>query len=234
MTPEAITAHLRSLSDPERARHAKRYFKAEPGGYGEGDRFLGLRVPVVREAVEIFSGASLDTAAKLLESRYHEIRLFALLLLVDQFLASSETGREKICRLYFSHMQYINNWDLVDSSAPYIVGGWLHNKERHLLYQLAQSESLWERRIAIMATFYFIRHREYDDALRIAEMLLHDPEDLIHKATGWMLREIGKRDKSVATAFLRLHQHTMPRTALRYAIEHFSPAERRSYLQGKA
>ena len=234
VTHTEITAHLRSLGDREYARHSLRYFKAEPGGYGHGDKFLGLRVPVVREAVKKFSGASLDTAATLLKSAYHEVRLFALLLLVEQFGRSNAAGQEKIFRLYLEHTSCINNWDLVDGSAPYIVGHFLRDRDRSILYQLARSESLWERRIAILATFHYIRYREYDDALCIMEILLHDPEDLIHKATGWMLREIGKRDKSVATAFLRLHQRTMPRTALRYAIEHFKPAERRAYLQGKA
>lgn len=234
MTPQEITAHLHSLADPERARHAVRYFKAEPGGYGHGDKFLGLRVPTVRQAVKTYGNASLDTAARLLKSEYHEIRLFALLLLASRFAKSDDAAQEKIYRLYLKHMHCINNWDLVDTSAPCIVGGYLHNKDRNILYELARSKSLWERRIAIMATFWFIRDGQYDDALRIAEQLLNDTEDLIHKATGWMLREIGKRNKSAETAFLKTHHRNMPRTMLRYAIERFSPTERQRYLSGKA
>ena len=234
MTPGEIIAHLHSRADPERARHALRYFKAEPGGYGHGDKFLGLRVPVVREAVKQFSGASLGTVAELLGSEYHEIRLFALLSLVAQFEKGNADGQEKIYRLYLRHTRYINNWDLVDSSAPTIVGGWLYNKDKGTLYTLAQSESLWERRIAVMATFWFIRDGQFDDSLGIAALLLGDPEDLIHKATGWMLREIGKRDKAAETAFLKAYCRTMPRTMLRYAIERFNPEERQAYLGGKA
>jgi 3-methyladenine DNA glycosylase AlkD len=233
MPSDEIAAHLHGLANPMRAAHALRYFKAEPGGYGHGDKFIGLTVPVVRQAVKKYSSASLDTAGKLLKSEYHEIRLFALLLLVARFGKSDEATQEKIYRLYLRHTRHINNWDLVDSSAPFIVGGYLRVKDRNILYQLAQSESLWKRRIAVMATFRFIRDGEFDDALRIAELLLTDPEDLIHKAVGWMLREIGKRDKASETAFLKAHYKNMPRTMLRYAIERFSPTERQKYLQGK-
>lgn len=234
MSAEEITAYLHSLADADKAAHALRYFKAEPGGYGYGDQFLGIRVPEVRQAVRKFPDATPQTAAALLKSGYHEIRLYALLLLVARFNKSDAAGQEKIYHLYLRHTRHINNWDLVDTSAPYIVGGWLHNKDKTILYQLAQSKSLWERRIAVMATFWFIRAGEFDDALRLAEHLMHDPEDLIHKAIGWMLREIGKRDKATATVFLKQHQHVMPRTMLRYAIEKFSPAERQKFLDGKA
>lgn len=234
MTPEEITAHLYSLADPVRAQHGVRYFKAEPGGYGYGDKFLGLTVPVVRQAVKKYAGATLDTAAKLLKSEYHEIRLFALLLLVRRFAKGDEAERGKIYRLYLRHMRHINNWDLIDSSAPSIVGGYLHDRDCGTLDRLARSDSLWERRIAIMATAWFIRAGQYDATLRIAAQLLDDPEDLIHKAAGWMLREIGKRDKTTETAFLKAHCRTMPRTMLRYAIEKFGPAERQRYLRGNA
>lgn len=232
MSVAEITAYLHSLADPERARHAQRYFKTRPGEYGEGDLFLGLRVPIVRQAVRKYSNASLQTATKLLKSEYHEIRLFALLLLVVRFGKANPAEQETIYHLYLKHTRHINNWDLVDSSAPYIVGGYLYDKDRSILYQLVESKSLWERRIAVLATFWFIRDGQFDDALRIAETLLADPEDLIHKAVGWMLREIGKRDKASETAFLKTHHKDMPRTMLRYAIERFSPAERQRYLKG--
>ncbi len=233
-TPDEITAHLLALADPVRAAHAQRYFKTAPGEYGHGDKFIGLTVPIVRQAVKKYAAATPQTAAKLLQSEFHEIRLFALLLLVARFAKADEPEREKIFRIYLRHTRHINNWDLVDSSAPYIVGGYLSDKDKSLLYQLARSESLWQRRIAIMASGWFIRAGRFDDTLRLAEQLLHDPEDLIHKAVGWMLREIGKRDKATATAFLKKNQRSMPRTMLRYAIERFSPAERKKYLDGKA
>lgn len=233
MTPGEITAHLKHLSDPVRAQHAVRYFKAEPGGYGQGDRFLGLTVPVVRQAVKQYADATLNTAVKLLKSEYHEIRLFALLLLVARFNKADTGEREKIHRLYLEHTRHINNWDLVDTSAPTLVGGYLYDKDRRILRQLARSKSLWERRIAVLATFWFIREGQFDDSLLIATCLLDDPEDLIHKALGWMLREIGKRDQAVETTFLKAYYRDMPRTMLRYAIERFSPEERKKYLAGK-
>ncbi len=233
-TPEEITAHLMALADPVRAEHALRYFKTAPGQYGHGDKFIGLTVPVVRRAVKHYADAPLETAITLLQSEYHEIRLFALLLLVARYTKGDAAEQDKIYRFYLRHTRYINNWDLVDSSAPYIVGAHLLDGDTSILYQLAASRSLWERRIAIMASGWFIRAGRFDDTLRLAELLLHDPEDLIHKATGWMLREIGKRDHAAETAFLKTHQRSMPRTMLRYAIEKFSPAERRKYLDGKA
>lgn len=234
MTPQEITAHLKSLADPERAARSASYFKTGPGDYGHGDKFLGLRVPVIRQAVKQYRAATLATAAKLLESPYHEIRLFALLLLVSHFNHANAAGQEKIYRLYLNNTRHINNWDLVDSSAPYIVGTYLQDKDRSILHQLATSPSLWERRIAVLATFWFIRDGDFADALRIAERLLTDPEDLIHKAVGWMLREIGNRDHAAEVAFLKAHHKNMPRTMLRYAIEKFGEKERRGYLRRAA
>jgi 3-methyladenine DNA glycosylase AlkD len=204
-TTKEITAHLQSLADPVRAAHSQRYFKTAPGEYGAGDKFLGI-------------------------SPWHEIRLFALLLLVARYDKGGEAEREAIYTLYFKLTRHINNWDLVDTSAPYIVGRHLLDKDRTVLYQLARSESLWERRIAIMASAWFIRAGQYHDTLRLAEMLLNDREDLIHKATGWMLREIGKRDYAAEVAFLDAHDGEMPRTMLRYAIERFGEEDRRRYL----
>lgn len=231
MTPQEITAHLLSLADRERAARSAGYFKTGAGQYGHGDQFLGIRVPVIRQAVKQYSAASPATAAKLLESGYHEIRLLALLLLVSRYARGDAAERDQIYRLYLDHTRYINNWDLVDSSAPYIVGAHLQDKDRSILTRLAASPSLWERRIAVLASFWFIRDGQYADSLCLAEQLLHDPEDLIHKAVGWMLREIGNRDKAAEVAFLEKHGRDMPRTMLRYAIEKFSESERRKYLR---
>lgn len=230
MQYQEIVKYLQSLADNERAQHAMRYFKTAEGEYGYGDHFLGISVPVVRLAVRKYKSATIDTAEKLLKSEYHEVRLFALLLLVEKFLKGNADTQHKIFHIYLENTQYINNWDLVDSSAPQIIGGFLADKDRDILIGLAQSGSLWQRRIAVLATFTFIRKNQFEDALHLAELLLNDAEDLIHKATGWMLREIGKRDLAVETAFLETHAQLMPRTMLRYAIEKFTEAERRKYL----
>jgi len=221
------------LADRELARNSMRYFKTAKGEYGHGDTFLGIRVPVIRQSAKRFQNASLDTTESLLKSGYHEIRLLALLLLVSRYAKGNADDQDRIFRFYLSNTRYINNWDLVDSSAPYIIGAYLDDRDKSILYELAGSESLWERRIAVMATFYFIRNHRYDDALRIAERLLEDREDLIHKAVGWMLREVGKRDLAAETAFLKAHYRIMPRTMLRYAIEKFNEADRQKFLKGK-
>jgi len=217
MTDHEVLDHLLALADPAVATHSKRYFKTAEGQYGFGDRFLGIRVPVIRQAVKKFHAAPLGDAAQLLKSEYHEVRLFALLLLVYRYTRSDTDEQETIYHLYLNNIRYVNSWDLVDSSAPYIVGAYLAERDRSLLYDLSKSRSLWERRIAIMSTFAFIRKNQFDDALRIAELLLGDQEDLIHKAVGWMLREVGKRELAVEAAFLKEHYRKMPRTMLRYA-----------------
>jgi len=233
MTYREINEHLLSLADPEIASHSQRFFKTAPGEYGFGDKFLGIRVPVIRQAVKKFETTPLPVTTKLLKSKYHEIRLFALLLLVSNFSNADENGQEKIYNLYLKNTRYINNWDLVDSTAHKIVGAYLENKDRAVLSTLSKSTSLWRRRIAIISTFHFIRKSQFDDTLNISQQLLDDQEDLIHKAVGWMLREVGKRDKAVETSFLKKHYQTMPRTMLRYAIEKFSQKERQKYLSGK-
>ncbi len=230
MTPQEITDHLLGLADSERAARSASYFKTAPGDYGHGDKFIGIRVPVLRQAVKQYREASASTAVKLLKSPYHEIRLFALLLLVSRYTRGDAAEQAEIYRLYLNNTRHINNWDLVDSSAPYIVGAYLQDKDRSILHQLAASPSLWERRIAVLATFWFIRDGEFDDALHLAEQLLSDPEDLIHKAVGWMLREIGNRNRAAEVAFLKTHHKTMPRTMLRYAIEKFGKEEKGRYL----
>lgn len=232
MTAKEISQKLRSLADPAIAEHSQRFFKSGEGEYGEGDRFLGLRVPVLREQVKKYQTATLKDVQQLLKSTFHEERLFALLLLVHKFRKGDDDEKTAIYRLYLNNTRYINNWDLVDSSAPQIVGGYLESEDRQVLYELVQSDSLWERRIAIMATFHFIRHHQFNHTLKLSRQLLNDKEDLIHKAVGWMLREIGKRDLATEKAFLKNHYKKMPRTMLRYAIEKFPERERKKYLQG--
>jgi 3-methyladenine DNA glycosylase AlkD len=233
MVYQEITDHLRSLANPEIAEHSQRFFKTTEGEYGFGDKFLGIRVPVIRQAVKKYKNTPLSVAEKLLKSEYHEVRLFALLLLVFRFSKSSVDEQEEIYHLYLSNTQYVNNWDLVDSSAHHIIGTYLENRDKSMLYDLSKSDSLWERRIAIMSTFYFIKKNQFSDTLYISEQLLSDQEDLIHKAVGWMLREVGKRDLAKEVAFLKAHYQKMPRTMLRYAIEKFSKEERQKYLSGE-
>lgn len=211
----------------------QRFFKTGPGEYGEGDRFIGVRVPALRAVCRDCRGAAIDEVSSLLRSRIHEERLLALLLLVDAFKAAGPAERKRTYDFYLANTSFIDNWDLVDSSAPQIVGGWLEDRSRAPLDRLARSASLWERRIAIVATHYFIRLGEFDDTLRIADLLLHDSQDLIHKAVGWMLREVGNRDAVIERRFLKDRYRDMPRTMLRYAIEKFPEAERRGYLEGR-
>ena len=232
MSARSISRVLRALGDADIAQHSQRFFKTGKGEYGEGDCFLGIRVPVLRQHVRQYRDVESEEALKLLSSRYHEERLFALLLLVDKFKRATAEEQTWIYKQYLANTQYINNWDLVDSSADKIVGAYLEQRSRKPLYKLAKSKSLWERRIAIMATFHFIRQDDFKDTLAICELLIGDKEDLIHKATGWMLRETGKRNLNVEKDFLDRHCRVMPRTMLRYAIERLPEADRRAYLQG--
>lgn len=227
-----ISARLRGLGDPERARLLQRYFKTGPGEYAAGDVFIGLKVPEVRSILKEFRQLTPADVLPLLASRFHEERLFALLALVRCFSKGDSAASGQIYDLYLAHTGFINNWDLVDCSAPAIVGGYLLERDREPLYLLARSPSLWERRVAILATFTFIRHDRFDDSLAIGRMMLTDPEDLIHKASGWMLREVGKRDQTTLEEFLRRHCRVMPRTMLRYAIERFPAEKRQMYLAG--
>ena len=233
MTTDLIRETLRNLANPNIAGHSQRFFKTGPGEYGEGDRFLGIRVPVLRKQVGEFQQTTLQEIQEILSSPFHEERLFALLLLVHKFSKGKDDERSRIYQMYLDNTDYINNWDLVDCSAHKIVGAYLGDKDKRRLYHLARSDSLWERRIAIMASFDFIRNHEFDDALKLSMLLLGDREDLIHKAVGWMLREIGKRDIIIEKAFLESNYKNMPRTMLRYAIEKFPEPERLDYLQGR-
>lgn len=227
-----IQSQLLNLSNSDDARFLQRYFKTGPGQYGEGDLFRGIRVPVLRKLSKAHRDIPLDTLQKLLCSEYHEDRLLALLILVHKFAKADEAGRSRMYALYLDHASFINNWDLVDASAEHIVGAYLRDKDRAPLYQLARAGGIWERRIAMMATFHFIKLGEFDDTLGIAGILLADTEDLIHKAAGWMLREVGKRDMQAEESFLRVHCRRMPRTMLRYAIERFPEEKRQRYLKG--
>ena len=233
MSVQEIRARLRKLGDKERAKNSQWFFKTGPGEYGEGDRFLGIKVPELRKLAKEYQAIPLAETTHLLRSPIHEERLLALLILVRAFTNGDERFKEKIYHLYLDHTQYINNWDLVDLSAVYIVGAFLMEKSKKPLYILAKSKDVWQRRIAIIATFYFIKEGELNEAMKIARMLVSDKEDLIHKAVGWMLREVGKRHLATEERFLKEHYKKMPRTMLRYAIERFPEPKRKRYLKGK-
>lgn len=228
-----VARELRRFAEPERARIHQSFFKTGRGEYGEGDMFLGVRVPHIRKLVKKFKGFSLADTEKLLHSRWHEERLFALLMLVDSFKTGGNEQKENIYDLYMNSTQWINNWDLVDLSAPHIPGGWLFNRDRKPLYVFAESDDLWKKRIAVISTQHFIRKNDFSDTLEISKKLICDNHDLIHKAVGWMLREVGKRNQETEEKFLREHYREMPRTMLRYAIERFPEEKRQKYLKGR-
>lgn len=223
---------LRALQNRDDAERAQRFFKIGKGEYGEGDRFLGIRVPVLRVKARKYQEVSLEELDQLVRSPFHEIRLCAVLILVRKFERGTDEERGAVYRFYLSHTGFINNWDIVDCSAPHIVGGWLRGRSRKPLVTLAKSDSLWERRIAVIATFSFIKEGEFGETLRLAKTLMKDREDLIHKAVGWMLREVGNQDAGVAKEFLKANIRGMPRTMLRYAIERFPETERKMFLSG--
>jgi len=229
-TVAALRRSLRVRASPRDAAAARRFFKTGPGEYGEGDRFLGVRVPELRRLARAASEATIADAVRLLRSAWHEERLLALLLLVRLYERGGPQDRQSVYETYLGHTRYVNNWDLVDASAHLIVGAHLASRSKRPLGVLARSADLWERRIAIIATLAYIRRRRYGETMRIARLLLDDGHDLIHKATGWMLREVGNRDRQVAQAFLDRHYRRMPRTMLRYAIERFPETLRRGYL----
>jgi len=232
MTLQNIRQKLQTLGNKKDAAFHQRFFKTGPGEYGEGDVFLGVRVPELRKLVKQYPDAGLKEARQLLISPIHEERLLALLILVREFSRENDGAKKRIYEFYLAKTRYINNWDLVDSSAEHIVGAFLMDKDKAPLYQLARSNSLWERRIAIMATFHFIKHMAFSETLKISKILLQDEHDLIHKAVGWMLREIGKRDMQTEEKFLKSRYGRMPRTMLRYAIEKFPETKRQAYLKG--
>jgi len=227
-----VQRRLKKRANREHAAISQRFFKTGPGEYGEGDIFIGIRVPVLRKLVKEFKDLPAREVEILLRSPIHEERLLAILLFVHIFSKGDETTKKGIYNLYLKSTEFINNWDLVDVSAEHIVGAYLMDKNKRPLYRLAKSKNLWERRIAIIATFYFVRRHEFSETLKISNMLLADRHDLIHKATGWMLREIGKRDLKTEETFLKAHYKKMPRTMLRYAIEKFPENKRQHYLKG--
>ena len=222
---------LRSHSNPQKAKTLQWFFKTGKGEYAEGDLFIGVTVPQIRKIVKQFQTLPLHDIVRLLASKIHEERLLALLILVSQFKHGDSARRKTIVDAYLANLIHVNNWDLVDSSAQYILGSYLHDKNRALLYKLVGSARLWDRRIAIISTFHFIKHGDFADTLKLATRLLKDPEDLIHKAVGWMLREVGKQDQKVLEDFLKIYSQQMPRTMLRYSIERFYEPKRRQYLK---
>lgn len=229
---QRIKQVFRRQSDAKKAKFFQRFFKTGKGEYGEGDVFLGLTVPQVRSIALQYKTIALSNIEKLLKSKIHEERLTAFLILVYQFQKGDDASKHAIFNFYLNHTKWINNWDLVDLTAPKIVGSFLLHKPKKKLYTLAKSKSLWERRIAILATFTCIQNNTFDDTLRIATLMLNDPHDLIHKAVGWMLREIGKRSIIIEEQFLNQYYKQMPRTMLRYAIEKFPEKKRKVYLHG--
>lgn len=227
-----VRKEIKKYSSSEKANIYARFFKTDKGEYGEGDKFAGLTVPETRAIAKKFLFLNFKEIDSLLKSEIHEERLIALLILVENFKKSNELEKKKIFDYYLSRTKFINNWDLVDLSSDKIVGAYLLNKKnRIILYSLAMSNNLWERRIAVVSTYHFIKNNDYFDVLKISEMLLNDKHDLIHKATGWMLREAGKRDKLVLFDFLNKYSKLMPRTMLRYSIEKLSESERKKFMK---
>lgn len=225
---------LQRFANPSSAAIVAGFFKSGPGEYGEGDVFIGVKVPQIRKVAGELKNLSLKECARLLGSRIHEERLLALVIIAERFKRGDSVARKNIFDVYLKNLRFVNNWDLVDLSAPYISGPHLFDKSRSCLHKLARSKNLWRRRVAILSTFYFVRQGDFGDTLKLAEILLQDEHDLIHKAVGWMLREVGKRNLKVEEKFLLRHYRKMPRTMLRYAIEKFPEKKRLDYLKGTA
>jgi len=230
---QELKKETKKIADPKRAKLLQGFFKTGKGEYGEGDIFYGITVPESRKIAKKFKGLKFSDIQKLLKSKIHEERLIAILVLVHNFENGNSADQNKIYNFYLESTRYINNWDLVDLSAYKIIGRYLDNKPKTILCELAKSKSLWEKRIAIIATAWFIKNKKFGDTLKISEILLKDEHDLIHKAVGWMLREVGKRDIKTEEKFLKKHYKKMPRTMLRYAIERFPKKRRKFYLNKK-
>lgn len=232
MSLEHLRSDMKILANPKKAKHLSGFFKTGKGQYGEGDVFLGLTVPQTRSIAKKYSALSLTDLYSLLSSKIHEERLCSLHILTNQFKLADERKKKEIYDFYIKNAKLVNNWDLVDTSADKIVGAYLEGKDKSILIKLASSDNLWERRISIVSTFHFIRLKEFSHTFTISEMLIKDEHDLIHKASGWMLREAGKRDVKSLQSFLAKHYKSMPRTMLRYAIEKFEEKTRKAYLKG--
>lgn len=229
-----VRAELHKHAGLKKAGYLPQFFRAVPGGYGEGDQFIGVAVPVQRTvAKKFYKEINMEELTELLSDPIHEHRQTALFMMVYRFEKADSVGKKALVDMYLENLDFVNNWDLVDASAEKILGAHLFDKDRAILYKLAGTKRLWRERVAIIATFYFIRKGQYEDTLRIAEVLLHHPHDLIHKAVGWMLREVGNRDLETEMHFLKKHYQQMPRTMLRYAIEKFEPEVREAFLKGR-
>jgi len=228
-----LKKELQEISNIEKGKFLQRFFKTGKGEYGEGDKFIGITVPVLRKLSKKYKELTLPELKKLITSKIHEERLITLFILILQFEKGDNELKEKIFNFYLENLKGINNWDLVDLSAPNIIGTFLMNKDKNLLYEFAKSNDLWEKRISILSTFQFIKNNQFENTLAISDILLHDEHDLIHKGVGWMLREIGKRNLKVEEDFLKPRYKKMPRTMLRYAIEKFPEKKRQEYLKGK-
>lgn len=231
-TIDSLKKDLQKLKNPEKAKLLSGFFKTGKGEYGEGDIFLGIMVPQQRQVAKKYPDLILKDLQKLLSSKIYEYRLTALFILTTRYQKAKDQEKKEVFNFYLKNTKNINSWGLIDVSAPKIVGDYLFKKDRSVLYRLSGSKNWWERRIAILATFFFIRNHQFEDTLKISEILLHDSHDLIHKAVGWMLREVGKKDQKIEEKFLRKHYQQMPRTMLRYAIERFEEKKRKLYLRG--
>ena len=230
---ETIKKEIFRFANKKRADISSSFFKTGKGEYGEGDIFLGVRVPVLRQIAKKYNKLSPKDLDRLLNSDFHEYRFIALVILINKYKKAKDEEKKVIYNFYLKNLENINSWDLVDISAPYIPGEYLKDNDKDVLYKLARSRNLWSRRVAIISTFGFIRENDFKDALRISEILLDDKEDLIHKAVGWMLREVGNRDLKVEEKFLKNNYKKIPRTTLRYAIEKFEENKRQEYLKMK-
>ena len=224
---------LKEQADPEKAKHSTRFFKSGPGEYGEGDKFLGIKVPDQRKIAKKYRDLPAEEIEKLLQNEFHEVRLTAVMLMTYKVEKGGQEELEEMTQLYLENLPAMNNWDIVDSSCHKILGPFLENKERDLLYDFARSDDLWKKRIAMITCYHFIKQEDFEDALNIAEILVNDEHDLIHKAVGWMLREVGNRDLETEEEFLKKYYQNMPRTMLRYAIEKFEEPLRLKYLYGE-
>ena len=227
-----LIKEIESHADEKRAEISQGFFKTGKGEYGEGDIFIGLTMPKQREIARKYMGLSFPKIQELLKSGIHEHRMVSLIILIEKYKKSNDREKENIFNFYLKNSKNINNWDLVDVTAPHVVGDFLFSRDKKVLYDLVHSKDLWEKRIAIVSTFNFIKKDEFEDVLAISEILLNDSHDLIHKAVGWMLREVGKRDEDILRNFLKGNYEKIPRTTLRYAIERFDEVERKKWLKG--